>query len=100
MLFIEQPLPAETKMLLIREKITLPFQQPGLSRPRLLDVLKCSLETCTTTVISGRAGTGKTTLAIDFARASGRLVAWYKVDASDVDQHVFLRYLVSSIAQQ
>ena len=87
-------------MLLIPEKITLPAQPRRIHRPRLLAILQSSVETCASTVVSGRAGTGKTALAISFARNCGRQVAWYKVDASDLELHVFLRYLVSSIAQQ
>jgi LuxR family maltose regulon positive regulatory protein len=100
MFLIEHAAPAETKMLLIPEKITVPSQTPRVTRPRLLALLDSSLETCSSTVISGRAGTGKTALVIDFARTCGRPVAWYKVDASDIESRVFLRYLVSSIAQQ
>lgn len=100
MFLIEHTALAETTMLLIPEKITLPSQQPGIVRPRLLAMLENSLESCSSTVVSGRAGTGKTFLAIDFARTCGRPVAWYKVDASDIELRVFLRYLVSSIAQQ
>jgi LuxR family maltose regulon positive regulatory protein len=100
MLLIDHQVPAPGTMLLIQEKIALPFPPPGIRRPRLLNLLKCSLETCTTTVISGRAGTGKTTLAVDFARSCGRRVTWYKVDATDVEPEIFLSYLVSSIRQQ
>lgn len=63
-------------------------------------MLRRSLESCTSTVISGRAGSGKTLLATDFARVCGRPVAWYKVDASDVELRVFFQYLVASIGQQ
>lgn len=87
-------------MLLIPEKTTLPSQPRRLVRPRLLAMLESSLERCASTVVSGRAGTGKTALAINFARTCGRPVAWFKVDASDIELRVFLRYLVSSIAQQ
>ena len=90
----------ETKMFLIPEKTTLPKLRPGIVRPRLLVMLQKSLDSCTSTVVSGRAGTGKTALAVTFARTCGRPVAWYKVDASDIEFRVFLRYLVSSIAQQ
>jgi len=93
------PLTATT-MLLIPEKITLPALPTPLVRPRLMATLKSSLESCASTVVSGRAGTGKTFLAIDLARTCGRSVAWYKVDASDIELRVFLRYLVSSVAQQ
>ncbi len=100
MFLIEHTTLAETKMLLIPEKITVPAQPPRITRPRLVAMLESSLESCASTVVSGRAGTGKTALAINFARTCGLPVAWYKVDASDIDLPVFLRYLVSSIAQQ
>lgn len=100
MFLIEHTVPAETMMLLIPEKITLPSQPRRLVRPRLLAMLESSLERCAATVVSGRAGTGKTALVINFARTCGRPIAWYKVDASDIELRVFLRYLVSSIAQQ
>jgi LuxR family maltose regulon positive regulatory protein len=87
-------------MLLIPEKVAVPSQPPRISRPRLLAMLESSLESCASTVVSGRAGTGKTALAIDFARTCARPVAWYKVDAADIELAVFLSYLVSSIAQQ
>src|SRR5712691_11241337 len=87
-------------MELILEKTTIPSQTPRLARPRLLAMLRSSLESCTSTVISGRAGAGKTALATDFARICGRSVAWYKVDAADLELRVFFEYLVASIRQQ
>jgi LuxR family maltose regulon positive regulatory protein len=100
MFLIEHTALTETKMLLILEKITVPSQPPGITRPRLLTMLASSLESCASTVVSGRAGTGKTALATDFAQNCERPVAWYKLDASDIELPVFLRYLVSSIARQ
>jgi LuxR family maltose regulon positive regulatory protein len=90
----------ETRMKLIPEKIAIPSYRPRIARPRLLTLLERSMARCSATVVSGRAGTGKTALATDFARSCGRSVAWYKVDASDLDLRVFVRYLVSSIADQ
>ncbi|MGH9907133.1 MAG: AAA family ATPase, partial [Pyrinomonadaceae bacterium] len=84
---------------LIAEKITLPSQAPRLSRSRLLELLEKSLRTCTSTVISGRAGTGKTALALDLARSCRRQVTWYKVDAPEADLESFFHYLISSIRQ-
>ncbi|HEY7547451.1 MAG TPA: hypothetical protein VID27_21320, partial [Blastocatellia bacterium] len=52
---------------------------------------------CNVTLIHGRAGTGKTLFATDFAWQCGRRVAWYKVDASDSDPAIFFRYLIASI---
>ncbi|MBC8030787.1 MAG: hypothetical protein H7Z16_11800 [Pyrinomonadaceae bacterium] len=85
---------------LIIEKIVRPVFLPGLSRQRLLKLLENSLISCTSTIISGRAGTGKTSLALDFARNCGRSVAWYKVDAPDGEIQIFFQYLISSIRQQ
>jgi LuxR family maltose regulon positive regulatory protein len=85
---------------LILDKITLPAETPRLSRRRLLDALDESMSCCTSTVIYGRTGTGKTMLATDFAGRSDRRVAWYKVDASEVDIHAFLQYLVAAVRNQ
>ena len=85
---------------LILEKIAVPSFLPGLSRPRLLTLLENSLVCCTSTIISGRAGTGKSSLALDFARNCERSVAWYKVDAPDGEISVFFKYLITSIRKQ
>jgi LuxR family maltose regulon positive regulatory protein len=84
-------------MQIILDKITTPAEQPRLSRARLLNTLHGSLANCTSTIISGRAGTGKTLLSADFARRCGRRVAWYKVDAADGELQVFFKYLVESV---
>ena len=100
MFLLEQSGPVEPRMKLIPEKTAIPSQFPRIVRPRLIALLERSMESCSATIVSGRAGTGKSALAISFALACGRPVAWYKADASDLDLRVFLRYLVSSIAQQ
>lgn len=89
-----------TKMQLILEKITKPSSTSPFGRSRLTKLLRNNLDSCSSTVISGRAGSGKTTLASDFARNCGRAVAWYKVDASDGEIAVFFDYLAASIGQQ
>lgn len=83
---------------IILEKIAVPTPTGCVPRPRLISLLEQSLSTCNSTIISGRAGSGKTTLAIDLARKSGRAVAWYKVDAPESKLAIFLQYLISSIA--
>jgi LuxR family maltose regulon positive regulatory protein len=85
---------------LILDKLTFPAEMPRISRRRLLDVLHESMACCTSTVIYGRTGTGKTMLAADFARRSERRVAWYKVDAPEVDRQTFLQYLIASVRDQ
>ncbi|HEX8000099.1 MAG TPA: AAA family ATPase [Pyrinomonadaceae bacterium] len=86
-------------MSLILDKIRTPAEAPRISRPRLLNTLHGSLNSCTSTIINGRAGTGKTLLVSDFARRCGRAVAWYKIDASDGDMRVFFNYLLGAVGQ-
>jgi ATP/maltotriose-dependent transcriptional regulator MalT len=91
---------ATDKLRLISEKIAQPSHTPRVSRPRLLSMLEKSMAAGTSTIISGRAGTGKTALAVDFARSCDRQVAWYKVDAPDADPKIFFHYLIGSIAKR
>jgi LuxR family maltose regulon positive regulatory protein len=85
------------KLELITDKIAPPARRSRVSRPRLLSILEKSMATGTSTIISGRASTGKTSLALDFAQKCGRPVAWYKIDAPDADPRIFFSYLISSI---
>jgi len=62
-----------------------------------MGVLAQSLHSCTSTIITGRAGSGKTSLAIDFADQCERRVAWYKVDAPETQLRIFFEYLISTI---
>ncbi len=87
-------------MELIAEKIAVPQLATQLCRARLLALLEQSLTTCTATIISGRAGTGKTALAVDFARRCDRAVTWYKVDAPEGKLECFLEYLIASIRKK
>jgi LuxR family maltose regulon positive regulatory protein len=84
-------------MELVLDKITAPAELPRVSRQRLLDMLGEHVAYHSATIINGRAGTGKTVLAADFARRCGRATAWYKVDAADIDLPIFYRYLVESV---
>ncbi len=92
----EKPL----RMELILDKISRPARPPRISRTRLLKILQHSLDSGASTVISGRAGAGKTSLAIDFSLACQRPCAWYKVDAPDGELKIFFQYLIASIQQQ
>src|SRR5262245_1775787 len=94
------PEPSELCLSLINRKTEIPNESPHLSRVRLLRRLSESLNSSCTTIVTGRAGHGKTMLAADFARRCERNVAWYKVDASDADLRVFLYYLVMVVARQ
>jgi len=88
------------KIDLITEKFTKPVVAPRISRSRLIEMLERSVSSGTSTIITGRAGSGKTALAVDFAQKCGRPVAWYKVDAPEADSRLFFHYLIGSIREQ
>jgi ATP/maltotriose-dependent transcriptional regulator MalT len=87
-------------MQVIHDKITVPRQNPRVSRPRLLKMLGEGLDSCAATIITGRAGAGKTLLAKDFVRGCGRRTAWYTVETPDNELPIFFRYLVESVSRQ
>ena len=80
---------------LCAEKLRLPTFNDYLPRPRLNDLLAKSLNQIGATLITGRAGTGKTALAADFAKNYDR-VAWFCVEATDTDWKTFSRYMTAS----
>jgi LuxR family transcriptional regulator, maltose regulon positive regulatory protein len=86
-------------MKIITSKIMIPPETPGVCRQGLLETLRVNLKSCNATIINGRAGTGKTMLAVDFIRRYEGCAAWYKVDAPDMSFPVFLEYLVASVAR-
>ncbi|HYW74930.1 MAG TPA: hypothetical protein VE961_28145 [Pyrinomonadaceae bacterium] len=85
---------------LIYEKISMPSATPRLTRTRLLRRLIENLYSTNATILNGRAGAGKTTLAVDFGCNVGRPVAWYKVEAADNELRVFCDYLTAAIRRQ
>jgi LuxR family maltose regulon positive regulatory protein len=87
-------------MRVIPDKVTVPLQDPRVSRPRLLRMLGEGLDSCAATVITGRAGAGKTMLAKEFVRSCGRRAAWYTVETPDGELPIFFRYLVESVGRQ
>lgn len=87
-------------MQVIHDKVAVPHQNPRVSRPRLLRMLSEGLDSCTASIITGRAGAGKTLLAKDFVRGCGRRTAWYTVEAHDGELPIFFRYLVESVSRQ
>src|SRR6476620_8414276 len=67
-----------------------------VERPRLIDLLERSGSQFGATLLSGRAGTGKTALAADYASGHEN-VAWYSVEAADADWKVFSSYFFASL---
>ena len=80
----------------LREKLQIPKLHGLVERPRLDELLRRSLSQCPATLISGRAGTGKTVLAAEFARTQDH-TAWYSVESSDIEWNVFAHYFATSI---
>lgn len=81
---------------LLKEKLVTPRFRGLLSRPRLEDLLRKSCEQFPATLVSGRAGTGKTALAAEFARRQDH-VAWYSVESSDAEWNVFAMYFAACV---
>ena len=80
----------------LREKLCIPRQSGLVTRPRLAELLRRSTTKFPATLISGRAGTGKSTVVAEFARKSDH-VAWYSVESSDIDWKVFAHYFATSV---
>lgn len=82
---------------LIADKLQIPQTNEQISRPRLKSFLAKSLNNFGAALVTGRAGTGKTALAADFAANSNRQVAWYTIESADSDWRIFANYLLGSL---
>ena len=76
---------------LFAEKLEVPTFKNFVKRPRLMEVLGKSSAQFGATLITGRAGTGKTALAAEYARQY-KCVAWLSADSADCDWKVFSAY--------
>jgi LuxR family maltose regulon positive regulatory protein len=83
---------------ILREKLQVPSVNARVPRPRLARLLRRSRQQFPATLITGRAGTGKTALAAALARKT-KNVSWYTVEATDADWTVFSRYLSESLTR-
>jgi ATP/maltotriose-dependent transcriptional regulator MalT len=81
---------------ILKEKLEIPHCAGLVERPRLIEKLDRSLGRFAATLVSGRAGTGKTSIAAAYARTRKR-VAWVTVESSDIDWNVFANYLAASV---
>jgi LuxR family transcriptional regulator, maltose regulon positive regulatory protein len=83
--------------LLLATKVHIPGSHPGqVPRPRLLARLDGGLATGVI-LVCAPAGYGKTVLLADWARGSGRPVAWLSLDAGDNDPARFWRHAVAAL---
>src|SRR5215216_7974984 len=81
---------------ILNEKLQIPHCEGLIERPRLIEKLERSLSHFAATLVSGRAGTGKTSIAAAYARAR-KSTAWFTVESSDIDWDVFASYLAASV---
>ena len=81
---------------ILNEKLEIPQCAGLIERPRLIEKLERSLGQFAATLVSGRAGTGKTSIAATYARTR-KSTAWFTVESSDVDWNVFASHLAASV---
>jgi LuxR family maltose regulon positive regulatory protein len=87
---------AERAIHLFAEKLRIPKFDGGITRPRLNELLEKSCTQFGATLVSGRAGTGKTIIAANFADRY-KDVAWYSVESADRDWSVFSHYFNAAL---
>lgn len=85
---------SDEKIHLFTDKMHIPKLINHISRPRLIELLKKSSAQIGATLITGRAETGKTALAAEFAE-NYNSVAWYQIDTAETDWHLFARYFAA-----
>ena len=81
---------------ILNEKLEIPDCVGLVERPRLIEKLDRSLSRFATTLVSGRAGTGKTSIAAAYTRTR-KCAAWFTVESSDIDWNIFASYLTESV---
>ena len=90
------PSKGERDVHILNEKLEIPHSAGLVERPRLIEKLERSLNHFAATLVSGRAGTGKTSIAAAYARTR-KNTAWFMVESSDIEWNVFASYLAASV---
>jgi len=88
-------------MSLLATKLYIPPQRPNLVlRPRLMARLEDALRLRhRLTLVSAKAGSGKTTLVSEWMHLQKRPATWLSLDANDNDPRRFFGYLVAALRQ-
>jgi LuxR family maltose regulon positive regulatory protein len=81
---------------LLADKLRIPRFEGVMARERLDEILGKSCLQFGATLLSGRAGTGKTVAAASFASRYSN-VAWYSVESVDSDWAIFSHYLNAAL---
>ncbi len=92
------PSPSRGDFHVLRDKLKPPRFQDVIERPRLQQILKRSAEQFPATLICGRAGTGKSFVALRFA-SSFKRAAWLSVDSTDVDWRRFSKNFAACLSK-
>jgi LuxR family transcriptional regulator, maltose regulon positive regulatory protein len=90
------PATAAKQDTLLATKLYIPRPRPWfVLRPRLLERLQEGMEQVA--LVCTPAGFGKTSLLADWARGSGRAIAWLSLDAADNDPARFWHHVVAAL---
>lgn len=81
-----------------QSKIVVPTSAKTIARPRLFQLLEEAAER-PLTWITARAGAGKTTLALEYLRATQTPFLWYTCDREDSDLASFFYYMKQAARQ-
>jgi LuxR family transcriptional regulator, maltose regulon positive regulatory protein len=90
--------PTDERIHLFADKLRVPTVKNHLPRPRLIELLEKSGEQFGATLLTGRAETGKTVLAADFAEKYKKTF-WYRIEAAETDWHLFSRYFAEMFGE-
>jgi ATP/maltotriose-dependent transcriptional regulator MalT len=88
--------PAAARVQMMRQRVRLPDTSGAIERHRLQALLDHSRQNYPATLVTGRAGTGKTVAAAAFAAAHGG-ASWYSIESPDTDWPTFAAYFLTSI---
>jgi len=84
--------------LLIDTKLHVPeLKRPMIERKRLLELLSADKD-YPLLLVSGPAGSGKTSLISQWAAREKLSPAWYSIDERDNDPDIFFRYFLTALA--
>ncbi len=87
---------AKQDMHILEYKLKPPGTRDTIERTRITSLLTRSVSQFPATLVSGRAGSGKTALAAAFASKFSK-VAWYSIESTDAAWSVFSRYFSASL---